>query len=181
MTNRALIIVDLQQDYQADGKLPLPGLKAAVANARRVLDAARDTEGLIIHIRHETPGGGDVPFAPGTSAVEIIDAVKPHGSETVLTKHYPNSFRETGLKDRLDAAGVNEVVIVGAMSNMCIDATARAAFDFGYAVTVVHDACAAMPLSFDGQDVPAEQVHAAFMAGLAFAYGKIISTSELLK
>ncbi|MNH55761.1 Streptothricin hydrolase [compost metagenome] len=182
MAKRALIVVDLQQEYQSQGKLPLAGINEAVANARRLLDAARARDELIIHIRHETPGGsGDVPFAPGTFAVEIIGEVAPMESETVLTKHYPNSFRDTELKAHLDRAEVTEVVIVGAMSNMCIDATARAAFDFGYEVTVVHDACAAMGLSFDGRDVPAEQVHAAFMAALAFAYGRVIPTSDLLE
>ncbi len=38
-----------------------------------------------------------------------------------------------------------------------------------------------MRLSFDGHDVPAAQVHAAFMAALAFAYGRIIATSEVLE
>ena len=182
MTTSALIIVDLQLEYQSQGKLPLPGLDEAVANARHILAAARSMDELIIHIRHETPGGsGDTPFAPGMPAVEIIVDVAPLDSEVVLTKRYPNSFRETELKVRLDEAGVTDVVIVGAMSNMCIDATARAAFDFGFDVTVVHDACAAMALSFDGHDVPADQVHAAFMAGLAFAYGRVISTTELLE
>ena len=182
MANRALIVVDLQQEYQSQGKLPLSGLEDAVANARRLLDAARANGGLIIHIRHETPGGSaDVPFAPGTPAVDIIAEAAPQGEEAVLIKHYPNSFRDTELKRRLDDAGITEVVIVGAMSHMCIDATARAAFDFGYGVTVAHDACATMGLSFDGRDVPAEQVHAAFMAALAFAYGRIVSTSEVLE
>lgn len=182
MTKRALIIVDLQEEYQSQGKLPLFELDEAVANARRLLDAERAKDGLIIHIRHETPNASaHMPFAPGTPGVEIIAAVTPLGSEAVLTKHYPNSFRDTELKAQLDEAGVTDVVIVGAMSNMCIDATARAAFDFGYDVTVVHDACAALPLSFNGHDVPAEQVHATFMAGLAFAYGHVVSTADVLE
>lgn len=180
MAKRALIIVDLQNEYQADGKLPLEQLEQAVANAKRVVNAARDTQDMIVHVRHETPGSDDAAFAVGSSGTEIIKAVAPIEGETVLTKHYPNSFRDTGLKSLLDDAGVGDVVIVGAMSHMCIDATARAAFDFGYGVTVVGDACATRALSIDGIDVPAALVHAAFMAALAFAYAKVVSTTDLL-
>jgi len=80
----------------------------------------------------------------------------------------------------LDAKGIKEVVIVGAMSHMCIDATSRAAADLGYNTVIVHDACATTNLEFKGTTVPANQVHAAFMAGLAFAYGKVTTTNEYL-
>lgn len=180
MAKRALIVVDLQNEYEASGKLPLEKLDQAVANAKRVLTAARDRKEMIVHIRHETPGSDDAPFAIGTSGTEIIAAVAPVKDETTLTKHYPNAFRDTELKAVLDEAGVEEVIIVGAMSHMCIDATARAAFDYGYAVTVISDACATRALSIDGVEVPAVHVHAAFMAALAFAYGPVVSTADFL-
>lgn len=180
MATRALIVVDLQNEYTATGKLPLEKLDGAVANAGRVIAAARDRHEPIIHIRHETPGADDAPFASGSDGTHIIPAVAPAGGETVLTKHYPNAFRDTGLEALLDEAGVKDVVIVGAMSHMCIDATARAAFDHGYGVTVVDDACATRALAFGDVDVPAAQVHAAFMAALAFAYAKVVSAADLL-
>ncbi len=180
MAKRAVIVVDLQNEYEADGKLPLEKLDEAVANAQRVIGAARTAGETIIHIRHETPGSEDAPFAVGTTGTHIIEAVAPSGGENVLTKHYPNAFRDTGLKALLDEEGVSDVVIVGAMSHMCIDATARAAFDFGYGVTVVGDACATRALSSDGVEVPATQVHAAFMAALAFAYATVVPTAAFL-
>lgn len=76
--------------------------------------------------------------------------------------------------------GVDEVVIVGAMSHMCIGATARAATDHGYKTIIVEDACATMDLEFGGINVPAQQVHAANMAALAFAHGEVVATSEFL-
>jgi len=80
----------------------------------------------------------------------------------------------------LDAKGIEEVVVIGAMSHMCIDATSRAASDFGYKTIVVHDACATRDLEFGGQVVPAAQVHAAQMAALGFAYAAITATDEYL-
>ena len=88
--------------------------------------------------------------------------------------------RDTLLKQMLDEKGVKELVVIGAMSHMCIEATSRAAADFGYSVTVVHDACATMNLEFEGTLVPAAQVHAAAMAALAFGYASIKTTDAYL-
>ena len=100
--------------------------------------------------------------------------------EPVVLKHFVNSFRETELKSILDEHGIKELVVVGSMSHMCVDGITRAAADFGYTVTVIHDACATRDLEFNGVTVPAAQVHAAFMAALAFAYASVVSTDEFL-
>jgi nicotinamidase-related amidase len=180
MSKRAVIVVDLQNEYLPTGKLPLVGIEDAAANAAQVIEAARSRGDTIIHVRHETPSAEAPFFVPGSSGVEIVPAVQPAPGEAVVVKNFPNSFRGTDLEQRLDAEGVEEVVIVGAMSHMCIDATTRAAADLGYSATVVHDACATRDLEFDGVTVTAAQVHAANMAALAFGYGKVVGTRELL-
>ena len=76
--------------------------------------------------------------------------------------------------------GIEAVVVVGNMSHMCVDGITRASVDFGYSTTVLHDACATLDLEFNGVNVPAEHVHAAFMAALRFGYAAVISTSEYL-
>jgi nicotinamidase-related amidase len=63
---------------------------------------------------------------------------------------------------------------------MCIDGVVRAAADMGYAVTVIHDACATRDLEFNGTTVPAAQVHAAFMSSLGFAYASVVSAEQFL-
>ena len=98
----------------------------------------------------------------------------------MVLKHQVNSFRETDLKELLDRHGVEEVVICGAMSHMCVDAGTRAASDLGYKCIVVHDACATRDQEFEGKVVPAADVHAAFMAALQFGYAKLVSTEEYL-
>ncbi len=180
MSTRAVIVVDLQNEYLPTGKLPLQGIEAATANAAQVIEAARARGDLVVHVRHEMPSADAPLFVPGSTGVEIIPAVQPAPGEAVVVKNYPNSFRDTDLEQRLDAEGVDEVVIVGAMSHMCIDATTRAAADLGYKATVVHDACATRDLEFAGQTVPAAQVHAANMAALAWGYGQVVETRDLL-
>lgn len=180
MTKRAIVAADIQNEYFPGGKLELVNVDAAAANARRVIDAARARGELLIHIRHEIPDASAPLFIPGTDGVQIHPSVAPKGDEPVILKHYPNSFLGTDLKEQLDAEGVEELVIVGAMSHMCIEATTRAGVDFGYKVTVAHDACATMDLEFNGQSVPAAHVHATAMAALAFAYATVESTDTVL-
>jgi nicotinamidase-related amidase len=181
MSKRAVVVVDIQNEYFPAGKLPLVGIADAAANAAKVIDAARSKGDEVIFIRHESAGANAPVFTPGSAGVEINSAVRPREGEPVILKHYPNAFRDTELKQMLDARGIKEVVIVGAMSHMCVDATSRAAADFGYNTVIVDDACATMNLEFKGTTVTAAQVHAAFMAGLAFGYGKVTSTSEYLR
>lgn len=180
MSRRAIVVVDLQNDYFPAGNWPLEGIEAATANAARVIDGARSRGDAVIHVQHLAASPQAPFFVPGTDGAEINAAVRPKGDEPVVTKHFPNSFRETVLKQALDARGIEEVVIIGAMSHMCIAATGRAAADFGYKTVVIHDACATRELEFGGTTVPAAQVHAANMAALAFGYASVISTADHL-
>lgn len=98
----------------------------------------------------------------------------------MVLKHFVNSFRESELQSILDQQGIENLMVVGSMSHMCVDAITRAAADLGYQVTVIHDACAARDLEFNGVVVPAAHVHAAFMSALGFAYASVVSTNDFL-
>jgi nicotinamidase-related amidase len=178
MAKRALIIVDLQNDYFKDGKWTLDGIEPAAENAAKLIARFREAGEPVVHIRHEFPADGAPFFAAGSEGAKIHDKVIPIEGEPVVLKHQVNSFLETNLKQILDDNKIEDLVICGAMSHMCIDATARAASDFGYKCTLIHDACATRAQEFNGMEVPAEQVHATYMASLGFAYAKVISTDE---
>ncbi|MEE4740337.1 cysteine hydrolase family protein [Pseudomonas alliivorans] len=177
---QGLIVVDLQNEYLPTGKLPLTGIEAAVANAVRVIAHARSTGVPVFHIRHESESEGAGIFAKGSDGAQIQSSVAPQGKETVTVKKHINAFRETDLKRQLDAFDVQEVVVIGAMSHMCIDAVVRAAADMGYPVSVLHDACATLDLSYNGVTVPAAQTHAAMMAAFEFGYAKVTSVDDYL-
>ncbi len=180
MKKRGLIVVDLQNEYLPTGKLPLTGIEAAAANAARTIADARAKGMPVFHIRHEFAHNEAPVFVPGSDGVEIQPVVAPADGEPVIVKNYVNSFRDTPLKQQLDAQGIEEVVVVGAMSHMCVDAVVRAAADMGYAVTVLHDACATLDLEFNGVKTSAAQVHAAMMAAFAFGYATVKSVDEYL-
>jgi nicotinamidase-related amidase len=180
MPKRALILIDIQNDYFPGGKWALSGIDTAADNAAKVLAAARKVGDFVVHVRHEFPSADAPFFAPSTPGSQIHPKVKNLDGEPVVLKHHVNAFRETELKALLDRHGVEEVVICGAMSHMCVDAGTRAASDLGYRCVVVHDACATRDQEFAGAVVSAAQVHAAFMAALQFGYAKVVTTAEYL-
>lgn len=180
MSKSALIVVDIQNDYFPGGKWPLVGVDAAADNAALIINATRDAGDLVVHIRHEFTSDDAPFFTPNSEGAKLHPKVLNQPNEPVVLKHFVNSFRETELKQILDQHGIEELVVVGAMSHMCVDGITRAAADMGYKVKVIHDACASRDLAFNGITVPAAHVHAAFMAALGFAYAEVISTQELL-
>jgi nicotinamidase-related amidase len=179
MAEKALVIIDLQNDYFPGGKMELEGAEAAAAKARKVLERAREEKLPIFHVRHLSTRPGSTFFLPGTAGAEIHHAVKPRAAEAVIEKNFPNSFRATALEAELKAAGVKELVVAGMMTHMCVDASVRQAADLGYKVTLVGDACATRAQSFGGENVPARQVHAAFLAALNGFYAKVVAADEL--
>ncbi|WP_460120437.1 cysteine hydrolase family protein [Pseudomonas sp. S2_C03] len=180
MAKQALIVVDIQNDYFPQGKWPLAGADAAADNAARLIETFRSVGDSVVHIRHEFTSHEAPFFTPGSEGAQLHPKVLNRTDEPVVLKHFVNSFRETELKSILDEQGIKELVVVGSMSHMCIDGITRAAADMGYAVTVIHDACASRDLEFNGVTVPASHVHAAFMAALGFAYAKVVSTDEFI-
>jgi nicotinamidase-related amidase len=180
MPNRALVLIDLQNDYFPGGKWPLTGIESVADNAAKLLAAARAAGDLVVHVRHEFPTTDAPFFTPGSEGARIHQKVHNLDREPVVLKHQVNSFRETELKELLDRHGVTDVVICGAMSHMCVDAGVRAASDLGYSCVVVHDACATRDQEFAGHRVPAAEVQAAFMAALQFGYARLVSTDEYL-
>ncbi|PHX42405.1 Isochorismatase [Pseudomonas sp. NZIPFR-PS5] len=179
MSSTALIVVDIQNDYFPGGKWPLVGADAAADNAVKVIEAARDAGNMIVFIRHES--GADAPFfTPGSEGARLHPKVLNLEHEPVVLKHFPNSFRDTGLQALLEEKAIEHLVIIGSMSHMCIDATTRAAADLGYTVKVIHDACASRDLEFNGDVVPAAKVHAAFMSALGFSYAEVLNTEAYL-
>jgi len=145
------------------------------------LQAFRAQGRPVVHIRHEILRQPAPFFAPGSEGADIHASVAPRSGETVITKNFPNSFRDTDLLAKLAQSKVTDLVIVGAMSHYCIDATTRAACDLGFNCSVAHDACATLALEFDRVKIPAAQVHAAFMAALAMGYASVVPSAEILQ
>ncbi|NMZ25749.1 cysteine hydrolase [Pseudomonas proteolytica] len=181
MAKQALILIDIQNDYFPPGKWPLVGVEAAADKARQLLQAFRQAGDAVIHVRHEFTADDAPFFTPGSEGAHLHPKVLNENDEPVVLKHFVNAFRQTNLREVLEQRSITDLVVVGSMSHMCIDAVVRAAADYGYTVTVIHDACATRDLEFNGKTVTAAQVHEAYMASLAFAYASVVSADEFLK
>ena len=184
MAKTALILIDFQNDYFSSfdsAKFALSNTEAAANQGAKLLAAFRERNLPVVHVRHEFRDNDAPFFLPGSEGAKIHKSVTEITGEPVVLKHQINSFRDTNLKAVLDGQDVENVVIVGAMTHMCVDAVTRAAKDLGYNCAIAHDACATLDLEFNGVKVPAEHVHAAFMAALNFAYAEVTSADELIK
>jgi len=175
-----LLLIDLQNDFFPGRKMELTGILPASEKARSLLDHFRKSTLPIFHVHHIAIHPGATFFLPRTEGAEIYSTLEPLAGERVFQKHFPNSFRETLLLEALRKQDVDDLVISGAMSHMCVDATVRAAADLGFSCTVIEDACATKDLDFRGSVVPAAQVHRAFMAALEAAYAKVMPAEEFL-
>ena len=181
MSDTALLIIDIQNDYFPGGAMELEGADAAGAKAGAALAAFRAKKLPVFHVRHLSVRPGATFFIPGTKGAEIHPSVAPVAGEAVIEKNFPNSFRATDLKARLDQAGVKQLVVAGMMTQMCVDSSVRQAADLGYKVTLLADACATRAQSFGGESVPAAQVQRAFLASLNGLFAKVQPTDDYLK
>lgn len=178
----ALIIVDIQNDYFANGKMELVNPDKAAANAAKVLALFRENnKDNIFHVQHIAASPELGFFLPDTEGAEIHETVLPLESENLIVKNFPNSFLETDLESKLRENGVTKVVVVGMMTHMCIDATVRASVDLGFETTLIEDACATRDMSYSGKTVPAEQVHTAFVSAVGSMYCDVKTTEDFLQ
>ena len=176
---KALLIIDIQNDYFMGGKMELEGSEAASLRAGELLAAFREHRLPVVHMQHVSVRPGATFFLPDTEGVRIHANVAPAAQETVIQKHFPNSFRDTGLLEHLKQMGIHDLVIAGMMTHMCVDATTRAASDFGFQCFLAHDACATRSLSFGATKVSAEHVHCSFVSALSGTYATVQSAKEL--
>lgn len=177
---RALILIDIQNDYFKGGAVELEGSDQAVRNASDLLRHFREKKLPVIHVQHHSVRKNATFFIPGTRGVEISDMVFPVEGETVIIKNFPNSFRNTGLLEILKTIQITETVFCGMMTHMCVHSTVNAAFDLGFNCIVAWDACATRSLEFNGVRVSASDVQAASLAAMTFVAAKGLSVSEII-
>lgn len=173
----ALVIIDIQNDYFPGGAMTLVSPVEAAAKAKNVLTYFRNNHLPVIHIKHISLQQGATFFLPDTKGADIHESVAPLKDEKVITKNYPNSFRDTELLSYLKKNNIANLVICGMMTDVCVDATTRAAMDYGFSNTIIGDAVATRDRELNGETVPAAQVNRSFLAGLS-ALGGLYANIE---
>lgn len=177
----ALLVIDAQQEYFAPvGKMVLPDGPRAVKQIARMLEWARARRLPIVHIVHESRRPGAAIFVPGTPALAVHPDAAPAAGEPVITKHLPGAFTGTLLEPTLRERGVEQLIVSGFMTQMCVDTTTRQGAHAGFKVTVLADATAAMDVRGpDGQIIPHDQVHRTHLGSLSGFLAEVKRSSDL--
>lgn len=180
-TNPALILIDIQQGFDDiaywGGERNNPD---AEVNARKLLDYWRANQLPLFHIQHCSINPDSLlnEHNPGNAHKEIV---KPLPGEPVIRKSVNSSFIGTDLQQRLDAAGIDTVVIAGLTTEHCVSTTARMAGNFGYHTFVVADATAAFSKTgIKGEHYDAETIHLTALAQINNEFATVLNTNEVL-
>src|SRR3954452_8091579 len=129
LADSTLIMIDCQNTY-VHGVMALDGVAVALDKAAKLLERARSAGVPIVHIQHDAGEGS--PYDIRAESGQIVEQVAPRGDERVIVKHFPDSFVQTDLDDRLKAGATQNLVLAGFMTHMCVNSTARGAFNLGY-------------------------------------------------
>jgi nicotinamidase-related amidase len=166
----ALLVIDIQEFYFSGGAMELVEPDIASNNAARMIEKFRKDSKLIVHIRHNFEPGG-----------EIHKSVAPGNGEKVISKDYANGFRETDLLEYLKENKIEQLVITGMQTHMCVEATTRAAADLGFKCIVIADACTTRNLSYEEKEVFWEDVHYSTLSTLDGSYATVMTATTFLQ
>src|SRR5258707_3724090 len=167
----ALLIIDMQRDLMEPGGFgetlgnDVSQLARAVQPIASVLNAARDQGMLVVHTREgHLPDLSDAPPAKvergapslrigdpgpmgrilirGEAGHDIIPALYPLDSEIVIDKPAKGAFYATELGDVLQKYGIENLLVCGVTTEVCVNTTVREANERGYRCVVLSDGCA---------------------------------------
>ncbi|NLV69116.1 MAG: cysteine hydrolase [Spirochaetes bacterium] len=178
---KALLLIDVQNDYFAGGSMELHGSFEASLKIKDLLDHFRKKSMPVIHIQHQSVLPGSTFLVPGTRGAEIHENVKPLDTEKIFKKIFPNSFRSTGLDEYLKENKISTLVIAGMMTHMCVDTTVRAAFDLGYKCILAGDGCATRELKINDRIISANSVHNSFLAALNGIFAQVLDSRLVIE
>lgn len=152
--SRALVVIDIQNDYFADGVLPLHGANEASTRISKAIESAQNAGDRIVLVQHISKAASGL-FASGGTGVDIRPSILAAAADApIVIKHFADSFQETNLASHLE--GVDTLLICGMMTQNCVVFTAMSKAAEKFNVIVVEDLCAA----------PTETVHKIALSAL---------------
>jgi len=176
---QGLLVIDVQNDYFPNGKLALHQPEIALQRINQLEKHFLERNLPIIYIQHVKYSAGTTFFKNGTSGVELHPSLMNKSDSIVIEKHFPNSFYQTNLEMTLQNLEVQQLVICGMMTHMCIDSTTRASNELQFNPVLIQDATATKNLEINGHSTKASDVQNSFIAALS-NFAEISSTKEFL-
>lgn len=170
LSKAALVIIDMQRDFLESGGFgaslgnDVTLLRSCIEPCKRLLEAARASGMMVIHTREgHLPDLSDAPVAKiergkpslrigspgpmgrilirGEAGHGIISELAPIENEVVIDKPGKGAFYHTDLQQQLQARGIENLLVCGVTTEVCVHTTVREANDRGYRCVVISDAC----------------------------------------
>ncbi|MDF3002068.1 MAG: isochorismatase hydrolase [Bacillota bacterium] len=142
--SKALLVIDLQNDYFPGGKFPLWNTEKTLKNVLTAIERANHKRIPVIHIQHiADPERGMAPFFnEGTDGASIKpEVLEAAPGSPIVIKHHADGFYQTNLSKVLDGLGVKELILCGMMTQNCVTHTAISKSAEPYSVTMIPECC----------------------------------------
>ncbi|MFV0443289.1 MAG: cysteine hydrolase family protein [Planctomycetaceae bacterium] len=140
--SKALLVIDVQNDYFPDGKFPLWNTNAVLANIERIIGRAKADGISVIFVQHIVKGEQAPFFCEDTSGVKIHPRLLDVSPESVVVeKCHADSFLDTALEKTLKRKDITELLVCGMMTHNCVTHTAMSQSAAKYNITVLPDCC----------------------------------------
>ena len=175
--SRALLVIDVQNEYFT-GALPITHPVGHLDRILGVMDAASGRIPTVV-VQHHAEG---LPiFRKGSREWELHPEVAARPRDLLVEKSLPGSFTGTALEEWLRARGIDTVAIVGYMTHMCCDTTARQAVHLGFRSEFLSDATGTLPLSNAGGQVTAEELQRSILAAQAQLLSEVLPSDRWIE
>ena len=185
----ALVVVDMQNFFMEEGQaLEVPAARGIVPNINRLARAMRGAGGTVVWIRM-TLNDEDLdqwpvflpingrrdkfrPVAAGEHGNNLWNTLEVMDSDLIVDKKRFSAFIQgsSDLHERLQERGIDTLVIVGTLTNVCCESTARDAMMLNYRVLMVSDANATIT----------EEAHRAALMNILFVFGDVQTTADVI-
>jgi nicotinamidase-related amidase len=175
--NRALIVIDAQQDYATGGRATIayPPLETSTANLATALSAAAAAGIPLVVVRQVSPAGSWA-FAEGSPGAHLLPQVAAAPAALVVDKRLASALAGTDLDAWLRAHRIDRLTLAGYMTQNCVESTARHARHLGYTLEVLSDATGTVGLATAAGELSARQVHQAALVVMASGFAAVGST-----
>ncbi|MGO1073757.1 cysteine hydrolase family protein [Lysobacter sp. CA199] len=175
---RALVVIDVQNDYFADG-LPIeyPPVARTLPNVGRAMDAAR-AAGIPVVVVQNTAAPGTPVFDKGRPGWELNQVVASRPRDHYIEKHLPSVFAGTDFNDWLQRNGIDTLSVIGYMTHNCDASTVFEAAHLGYHVEFLGDATGSLSYENSAGHVTAEEIHRVFSVVFQSRFAAVASTDE---
>lgn len=175
---RALIVIDVQNEY-VTGKLRIeyPPVETSLHNIGRAMDVAKEAAIPVVVVQHDAPATSPI-FAEDSESWQLHSVVASRTCNHTIGKTMASAFTGTGLKEWLDARGIDTVAVVGYMTHNCDASTIFAASHLGYKVEFLSDASGSLPYENAGGKASAEEIHRVFCTVFHSNFAAVVKTDE---